>query len=231
MFKELKYNLEMIFRSLTFYLETALAIGVVTFMLFGLLKDKELLQMPYLDFFISRIFLMTALGFVLFYILFIFQDTVLLEKTSGRVELLLSNGFKPQSYWRGSIIATWIVTEIIMTLIFCDFCVFRLFFFPKVPIIGLIRSLPPLSIFSLGISSLSCALVLKIRRVEIIRVFLFAIPYLIFFGGSSLITKIQPKYQSTLLLAVFAIGVLLFALGVLIAKKIDSETIALTIPG
>jgi hypothetical protein len=230
MFKELKYNLEMIFRSLTFYLETALAIGVVTFMLFGLLKDKELLQMSYLDFFISRIFLITALGFILFYILFIFQDTVLLEKTSGRVELLLSNGFKPQSYWRGSIIATLIVTEIIMTLIFCDFCVFRLFFFPKVPIIGLIRSLPPLSFFNIGVSSLSCALVLRIRRVEIARSVLFMLPFLVFFSAS-LTTKIQPKYQSTLLLAVFAIGVLLFALGVLIAKKIDSETIALTIPG
>jgi len=34
-----------------------------------------------------------------------------------------------------------------------------------------------------------------------------------------------------LLLVVFAIGVLLFALGVLIARKVDSESIVLTIPG
>ena len=230
MFKELKYNLEMIFRSLLFRLATVLTIGIVTFTLFGMFKDKEFLQMPYLDIFISRMFLITAFGFILMYTLFIFQDTILLEKTSGRVEQLLSNGFKPRSYLRGSTIATLIVTEIMIILIFFDFCVFRLFFFPKVPIIGLISSLLPLSFFNIGVSSLSCALVLRIRRVEIARSVLFMLPFLVFFSAS-LTTKIQPKYQPTLLLVVFAIGVLLFALGVLIARKLDSESIVLTIPG
>lgn len=145
MFKELKYNLEMIFRSLTFRLATVLLIGVVTFTLFGMFKDKEFLQMPYVEISISRMFLMIAFGLMLFCILFILQDSILLEKTSGRVEQLLSNGFKPQSYWRGSTIATLIVTEIMIILIFLDFCVFRLFFFPKVPIIGMIKALLPLS--------------------------------------------------------------------------------------
>lgn len=231
MFKELKYNLEMIFRSLGFYLETVLMIGIVTFTLFGLFKDKEFLQMPYLDIYVSRMFLMMACGLVVMYTLFIFQDSILLEKTSGRLEQLLSNGFKAKTYWSGSTIATWIVTEIIVILIFCDFCVFRLFFFPGVPIVGLIRSLLSLSFLNIGVSSLLCALVLRIRRVEIMRSLLFAISFLIFFGANSLTTKIQPKYQPMLLMAVLAMGGILFALGVLIAGKLDSENIVLTIPG
>ena len=230
MFKELKYNLEMVFRSTTFRLSTILLVGIVTFTLFSIFKNKEFLQMPYADISISRIFLMTVFGLILFCILFVLQDSILFEKTSGRVERLLSNGFKPQLYWWGSTIATSIATELLIILIFLDFYIFRLFLFPKMPMIGIVNTLIPLSFFNIGASSLSCVLILKIRRVEIIRSLLFFIPYLIFFGGNKLIMQIQPKYQSILLILVFAAGVLIFVLSILIANKLNSESIVLTIP-
>ena len=230
MFKELKYNFEMIFRSPTFRLGTVLLIGVVIFTFSGMFKDNKLLQTPYAGIIVSRMFLIITFGLILLCILFILQDSILLEKISGRIEQLLSNGFKPRSYWYGSTVATAVTTEIIILFIFLVFCIFRLHYFPEVPIARLINTLLPLLFLNIGISSLSCALVLKIKRVDIIRSLLFFIPYLIFFGGNKLIIKIQPKLQSMLLWGIFITGILLVALSIFIIKGLNSENIVLTIP-
>lgn len=233
MFKELKYNLETMFRNFNFYFETVFMLGVITFGFSEFFKEikKGLIPMSYLDILIPRMFLVAVFGLILMYTSFIISDTILFEKTSGRVEQLLSNGFRPFFYYLGSTFALSIVNEIMIILIFFDFYIFSLFSLSEVPITGLINSLFPLSFFNIGVSSLSCALNLKIRRAQVLYSVLFSFSFLIFFGANTAVQKVPPKYQSTLLIGVFAIGVLLFALSVLIARKLDKETIVLTIPG
>lgn len=231
MLTELKYNLEMTFRSLIFYVGTVAMISIITFVLFQMFRDRELSQLLKSNIYIQRMFLMIGFSIVVIGIYFALQDTLLLEKSSGRLELLLSNGFRPQRYWFSSTIAAWIAAEIILIFVFLDFCIFRVFFFSNVPMFGLIKNFLYLSFVNIGVSSFLCALVLKIRRIDIVRVLLFLSFYLISFGGNYLIGKIPPDRGSMLVLGVLGIGVVLFILGILIGRKLDSETIVLTIPG
>ena len=233
MIKELKYNFEMLIKG-TLLIATLLLLGIVTYVLQGSFKEGTLstfLQTPYADTLIMRYFLLTTYFVVLMFTYFVLADTTMSEKSGGRIEYLLSNGFNPQSYFWGSTIAACISNEIMILFIFTEFYIFRFFYFPDIPMIGLVKSLISISIFNLGISSLSCATVLKIRNVRLIGLFLFLFPYVLIFAGDNLITKIKPEYNNILLLATSVIGIVLFVISLIIARKLDNESIVLTIPG
>ncbi|MGC8789699.1 MAG: hypothetical protein ACP5QM_07280 [Caldisericum sp.] len=232
MIKELKYNFEMLFKGI-FFIELGFLFGILTFVVSGSLKGGELsliLNGPYSDTFISRYFLLVSYFLVIMLPYFTTSETIIYEKLSGRIEQLLVNGFKPFSYFWGSALTVFILNEIMLFIVFSEFYIFRFYFFPGISVIYLIEPLVAISIFSFGLSNFLCAVVLKIKKVDLIKGFLFVIPYILVFGGNNLITKIKPEYNIGLLLGTAAIGLLLFALSILIMRNINNESIVLTIP-
>jgi hypothetical protein len=163
----------------------------------------------------------------------ILSDLIVYEKITGRIEFLLSNGVGVRSYLFGSIISLWIITEFI--LIFCVFIAnFILFLLLKKSInfFDLIKILGIISIFNIGLASMMCTLVLRIRKVNLINNLLWIIGFSIIFGWNYIMQKIplNAKYDSFIFLGLALLGIILILVSFVFGKRINNETVVLTIP-
>lgn len=228
--KIIKYNLQNVFKNSTFYFQVIFLTGVVSYTLFALLKDMPF-NVPYFIF--SRILLLMGSSILAFTTSMILSDLIVYEKITGRIEFLLSNGVGVRSYLFGSIISLWIITEFI--LIFCVFIAnFILFLLLKKSInfFDLIKILGIISIFNIGLASMMCTLVLRIRKVNLINNLLWIIGFSIIFGGNYIMQKIplNAKYDSFIFLGLALLGIILILVSFVFGKRINNETVVLTIP-
>lgn len=228
--KIIKYNVQAILKNTSFYMQFIVLNVLITFTLFSLLKDMPP-ETP--RFIIYRILLIMGLSILAFITNIALSETVIREKSTGRVEFLLSNGFKAGSYWYGSILSTWITTEFVIILTFLTSYFFNVLVFPQViTFTGTLKVFVALSIFNLGLSGIICSLVLKIRKMSVVNNLLWIAGFLLIFGGSYIVQKIplNPKYDAVILTGLSLCGIGFFLAGILLGRKIDSETIVLTIP-
>ncbi len=238
MIRELRYNLEMTFKKLSFYFMLIFITGLFSYTLVSLFNNEATRQFlaneKIARIYIMQIYYVISLGAMIMGFFAVLQQVLLLEKESGRIEFLLSNGFSAKRFWISSIIAMWLAGEVFLTAFLSVFIALRKYYFPACPIQDILKVFLDVSMVNMGASSLISSIVLRIRRVAIVRFLTFISVFLISYGGNAIINTTMKKYQehvsAALLIISIAIGLALFVAGILLGRKIDEETVVLTIP-
>ncbi len=229
--KIIKYNFRMLLTSFVdFYLPAFLLIGIATFTLYSVL-DSMPPEAP--DILINRMFILIAFFVYTVGANMLLRNLVIPEKTSGRMELLLSNGFEIQPYLYSSIIVGWIVMEgeLILVSLIPNF-VTEIFLEKNFLNSTLLRTLIFISIFGFGLLSLMYFLIFIIKRINIINNLFFIIGFVVVFGGSYLSSylPVTEEFSNILLWILAAVGVILFLFTAFMGRKITKETVVLTLP-
>ncbi|ACM23438.1 Putative uncharacterized protein [Thermotoga neapolitana DSM 4359] len=177
---------------------------------------------------------MMSLSMIMMGIFTILQQVIIPEKESGRIEFLLSNGFRIKSYLKSAILSMWLSGEIYLAIFFIVFVflarTFNIKAFPtdvtKIFIYG--------TIVNTGVSTFISSVVMKIRRAALMRFVTIASVFALGYGGNVLINSTVKNFQGDIfsLLLTFSLimGGVFFALGMFFGKGVDEETVVLTIP-
>ncbi len=229
--KIMKYNFRMLLTSFAyFYFPAILLIAIVTFTLYGFVNGS-LNEVPELIF--NRMFIIMALFMYTVGVILMLRNLVIPEKTTGRIELLLSNGFEIQPYLYSSIIVGWIVMEVELVLMFIIPNIITSMFFEKSFFTGSLFKISIfVSVFGFGLLSIMYYLIFRIRRISIINNLFFIIGFTVIFGGSYLTSlfPVTEQFNDIILWILLGAGVFLFFFTVVSGRKITKETVVLTIP-
>ena len=213
-----------------FYFPAILLIAITTFILYSFVGSVPN-EVPELIF--NRMFIILAIGMYTMGVYMLLSNLVIPEKTTGRIELLLSNGFEIQPYLYSSIIVGWIVMEVELVLMFAIPNILTIMFLEKSFFNGLLfKIIIFVSIFGFGLLSIMYYLIFRIRRISIINNLFFIVGFTVVFGGNYLTSTFPVTEQSNdiLLWILLGVGVFLFFFTVVAGKKITKETVVLTIP-
>ncbi|PNS01573.1 hypothetical protein X927_00455 [Petrotoga mexicana DSM 14811] len=229
--KIMKYNFRMLLTSfVNFYFPAILLIAVITFTLYGFVNEAPN-EAP--EFIFNRIFILMALFMYTIGAILMLRNLVIPEKTTGRIELLLSNGFEIQPYLYSSIIVGWIVMEVELVLMFTIPNIITSMFFEKSFFTGSLFKISIfVSVFGFGLLSIMYYLIFRIRRISIINNLFFIIGFIVIFGGSYLTSlfPVTEQFNDIILWILLGAGIFLFFYTVVAGKKITKETVVLTIP-
>jgi hypothetical protein len=229
--KIMKYNFRTLLTSFTyFYFPAILLIAIITFTLYSIVGSVPN-EAPELVF--NRMFIIMALSIYTLGSTMMLSNLVIPEKTTGRIELLLSNGFEIQPYLYSSIIVGWIVMEVELVLIFIIPNIITITFLEKSFFTGsLFKIIIFVSVFGFGLLSIMYYLIFRIRRISIINNLFFIVGFTVVFGGSYLTSlfPVTEQFNDILLWILLGAGVFLFFFTVVAGRKITKETVVLTIP-
>jgi hypothetical protein len=229
--KIMKYNFRMLLTSfVNFYFPAILLIAITTFMLYGFVNEAPN-EVP--KFMFNRIFILMALFMYTVGVVTMLRNLVIPEKTTGRIELLLSNGFEIQPYLYSSIIVGWIVMEVELVLMFIIPNIITSIFLEKNFFTGsLFKIIIFVSVFGFGLLSIMYYLIFRIRRISIINNLFLVIGLIVIIGGSYLISlfPVTEQFNDILLWILLGAGIFLFFFTVVAGKKITKESVVLTIP-
>jgi hypothetical protein len=213
-----------------FYFPAILLIVITTFTLYTFVNDAPN-EAP--EFIFNRIFILMALFTYTAGVAMMLRNLVIPEKATGRIELLLSNGFEIQPYLYSSIIVGWIVMEVELLLMFIIPNIITITFLEKSFFnISLFKIIIFVSVFGFGLLSIMYYLIFRIRRISIIDNLFVGIGIIVIFGGSYLTSlfPVTEQFNNILLWILLGTGVFLFFFTVVAGKKITKETVVLTIP-
>jgi len=229
--KIMKYNFRMLLTSfVNFYFPAILLIAIITFILYSFVSSVPN-EVPVLIF--NRMFIIMAIGMYTIGVYMMLSNLVIPEKTTGRIELLLSNGFEIQPYLYSSIIVGWIVMEVELVLMFIIPNVLTSIFLEKSFFnSSLFKIIIFVSVFGFGLLSIMYYLIFRIQRISIINNLFYIIGFTVIFGGSYLTSTfpLTEQFNDILLWILLGAGVFLFFYTVVAGKKITKETVVLTIP-
>ena len=229
--KIMKYNFRMLLTSfVNFYFPAILLIAITTFILYSFVGSVPN-EVPELIF--NRMFIILAIGMYTMGVYMLLSNLVIPEKTTGRIELLLSNGFEIQPYLYSSIIVGWIVMEVELALIFIIPNIITITFLEKSFFnSSLFKIIIFVSVFGFGLLSIMYYLIFRIRRISIINNLFYIIGFTVIFGGSYLTSTfpVTEQFNDIILWILLGTGVFLFFFTVVAGKKITKETVVLTIP-
>ncbi|POZ92918.1 hypothetical protein [Petrotoga halophila] len=229
--KIMKYNFRMLLTSfVNFYFPAILLIAIITFILYSFVNSVPN-EVPVLIF--NRMFIIMAIGMYTIGVYMMLSNLVIPEKTTGRIELLLSNGFEIQPYLYSSIIVGWIVMEVELVLMFIIPNIITITFLGKSFFnSSLFKISIFVSVFGFGLLSIMYYLIFRIRRISIINNLFSIIGVIVIFGGSYLTSlfPVTEQFNDILLWILLGAGVFLFFFIVVAGKKITKETVVLTIP-
>jgi len=229
--KIMKYNFRMLLTSFAyFYFPAILLIAITTFTLYSFV-GSEPNEVP--ELISNRMFIIMALFMYTVGTTMILRNLVIPEKTTGRIELLLSNGFEIQPYLYSSIIVGWIVMEVELVLIFIIPNIITITFLEKSFFTGsLLKIIIFVSVFGIGLLSIMYYLIFRIRRISIINNLFLVIGLIVIIGGSYLTSTfpLTEQFNDILLWILLGVGAFLFFFTVVAGKKITKETVVLTIP-
>ncbi|PNR97717.1 hypothetical protein [Petrotoga olearia] len=229
--KIMKYNFRMLLTSfVNFYFPAILLIAIITFILYSFVSSgpNEAAELIF-----NRMLILMAISMYTMGAYMILNNLVIPEKTTGRIELLLSNGFEIQPYLYSSIIVGWIVMEVELVLMFIIPNIITSTFLEKSFFTGsLFKIIIFVSVFGFGLLSIMYYLIFRIKRISIINNLFFIIGFIVIFGGSYLTSSfpVTEQFNDILLWILLGVGIFLFFFTVIAGRKITKETVVLTIP-
>lgn len=229
--KIMKYNFRMLLTSFfNFYFPAILLIAITTFTLYSFVGSVPT-EAP--EFMFNRTFILMTLFMYTAGVAMMLRNLVIPEKATGRIELLLSNGFEIQPYLYSSIIVGWIVMEVELVLMFIIPNIITSIFLEKSFFnSSLFKIIVFVSVFGFGLLSLMYYLIFRIRRISIINNLFVGIGIIVIFGGSYLTSlfPVTEQFNDIVLWILLGVGIFLFFFTVVAGKKITKETVVLTIP-
>lgn len=236
--KELGYFFEMNFKKPPFYFVMIFIVALFSFTAFQLFTDESIKQIlanqNVARIYVAETVYVMGLSIIIMGIFATLQQILIPEKESGRIEFLLSNGFRIKSYLKSASLTMWLSGEIYLVVFLIVFFILEQPYLPKTPIIDTVKIFIYITFVNLGASVFISSAVLRIRKVAIMRFLTMVSVFAIGYGGNFLINATVKNFQGDIfsLLLAFSIimGGIFFALGIFLGKGVDEETVILTIP-
>ncbi|MBB6063378.1 hypothetical protein HNP65_001848 [Thermosipho japonicus] len=236
--KELGYFCEMNFKKPPFYFVMIFIMALFSFTLFQLFTDESIKQIlasrDVARVYVTETVYVMSLSMIIMGIFANLQQILIPEKESGRIEFLLSNGFRIKSYLKSALLIMWLSGEIYLAVFLTVFFILKQRYLPKTPIADMLIIFVYITFVNLGVSAFISSVVLRIRRVAIMRFLTMTSVFAIGYGGNVLINTTVKNFQGdifTLLLTFSLItGVGFLTLGIFFGKGVNQETVVLTIP-
>jgi hypothetical protein len=217
------------------------SIGILTFTFISI--TKEFINMPL---FLQKLgfqsfAFLSVLSFFLFILSTTLQETIINEKITKRLQLLLANGLPLRDIWIGASLANFIsncaIIFFLEAILVILLKVMKINPFPLFSWTFFIIQLINFPLLILAFSFLLVKIILIVRRTEIITGILFASFFLVAFGGSSLfnylIKKVGPNgdlFTVNVVVIFTLIEIVLLITAFVFRRRLNVEDVTLSRP-